>query len=511
MDRRSGPTLDEDPVYSYKPSPWGAEFAALPYDEVLGAGAAGPGKTEVLIAEPIPQIVMEHQRASDPDHPYPIAMGDSTGWCLHLRRTLPMVEQTIVRALRMYRALDPNLVWEASKLTAKFSSGYRVQFGHCNEVDDYQKYYSSQYTMILYDELVQFHEEQYDQINTRLRTTDPVLMRMMKIRSMSNPFMKKQSTENFSVSDPQWVKKRFVDPAPTGKVVLKKKLTLQDGEEVFTTRMYYPATLYDNPNKDYVRQYDIKLANAPMHIQQALRYGSWDVTEGSFFGGDWRPDLHICEPFEIPPHWPMFRSLDWGFKTPGNIHWYAMDDEDNLFVVREMRFEGQTDMEVVKAARQVEKSMELWGDDHRSTITGWADTNLWSMTGEKLKSKAQVFQEMGMPWKQADKRSRQRNAELVLKRLRDHRNGTTTPGLVIFSTCRHLIRTLPAMPTSTTNPEEPMKGGDDHAYDSLSYACAAASHGRAGLGDRRTEDDDYEDVLEERVQRGSYGYGSELC
>jgi hypothetical protein len=499
-----------DPGVAYSPSAWGSLYHSLPFDEVLGAGAAGPGKTEVLIAEPLAQIMVEHERATNPDHPYAITPGDSVGWCLHLRRTLPMIEQTMVRALRMYRAVDPELVWEASKLTIRFSSGYRVQFGHCNDIDDWQKYYSSEFTLILFDELTQFHEEQYQQIITRLRTSDPVLRKMLKVRSMSNPFMKRGANENFSLGDPQWVKRRFVDPAPTGKVKLITPLRLQSGEEVQHTRMYLPATLYDNPDKDFVRDYDIKLANSPMHIQQALRYGSWDVTEGSFFGNDWRPDLHITEPFEIPPHWPMFRSMDWGFKTPGNIHWYAMDDEDNLFVVRELRFEGKTDMEVVKAAREVEKSMELW-KDHRSTITGPADTNLWQMTGEKLKSKAQVFQEMGMPWRQADKRSRQRNAELVTKRLRDHREGTTTPGLVIFSTCRHLIRTLPAMQTSQTNPEEPAKGGDDHAYDSLSYACAAASHGRAGLGDRRTEDDDYEEILEERVQRGSYGYGSELC
>lgn len=492
------------------PSKWGSEYAALPYDEVLGAGSAGPGKTYQLILEPLAQVITEHERMTNPDHPYPIGQGQSTGWCLHLRRTLPMIEQTVVRALKVYQALDPGGVWEASKLTFRFSSGYRVQFGHCSEINDWDRYMSSEYSLILWDELVQFHEEQYDQIITRLRSSDPVLSTMLKVRCMSNPLMKRGANENFSMGDPQWVKRRFVDPAPTGKVVIEKPLVLQSGEQVIRTRMYYPATLYDNPDPVFIRNYDIQLANAPMHIQQALRYGSWEVTEGSFFGGDWRPDLHITEPFEIPPHWPMARSMDWGFKTPGNIHWYAMDDEDNVYVVREMRFEGQTDMEVVKAARQVEKSMELWSNN-RSNIMGWADTNLWQMTGEKLKSKAQVFQEMGMPWKQADKRSRQRNAELVTKRLRDHRDGTTTPGLVIFSTCRHLLRTLPAMQTSQTNPEEPAKGGDDHAYDSLSYFCAAASHGRAGLGDRRSDDDDYEEALEERVQRGSYGYGSEIC
>jgi hypothetical protein len=493
-----------------KPSKWGAEFSALPYDEVLGAGSAGPGKTYQLILEPLAQVITEHERMTNPDHPYPIAAGESTGWCLHLRRTLPMIEQTVVRALRVYRQLDPGGVWEASKMTFRFSSGYRVQFGHCSEIGDWDRYMSSEYSLILWDELVQFHEEQYDQIITRLRSSDPVLCNMLKVRAMSNPLMKRGANENFSLGDPQWVKRRFVDPAPTGKVVIEKELELQSGEKVVRTRMYYPATLYDNPDPIFIRNYDIQLANAPMHIQQALRYGSWEVTEGSFFGGDWRQKLHVCEPFEIPPHWPIFRSMDWGFKQPGNIHWYAMDDEDNLFVIRELRFEGQIDIAVAKAAREVEKSMDLW-KDHRSTISGWADTQLWEMRGATLKSMAQVFQEMGVPWKQADKRSRQRNAQLVLKRLRDHSEGTTTPGLVFFSTCRHAIRTIPAIQTSQTNTEEPAKGGDDHAYDSISYGCAGASHGRAGVGDRRTEDDDYEEMLEEQVNRGKYGYGSEVC
>ncbi len=44
----------------YTPSAWGAAYHSLPYDQVLGAGSAGPGKTTVLIWEPLAQIITEH-------------------------------------------------------------------------------------------------------------------------------------------------------------------------------------------------------------------------------------------------------------------------------------------------------------------------------------------------------------------------------------------------------------------------------------------------------------------
>ena len=95
----------------YKASKWGEEFAALPYDEVLGAGSAGPGKTTVLIMEPLAQMVMEDQRTRNPDHPYALPPGGSVGWALHLRRTLPMLEQTLVRAQRIFPQIDPGAEW----------------------------------------------------------------------------------------------------------------------------------------------------------------------------------------------------------------------------------------------------------------------------------------------------------------------------------------------------------------------------------------------------------------
>jgi hypothetical protein len=109
----------------------------------------------------------------------------------------------------------------------------------------------------------------------------------------------------------------------------------------------------------------------------------------------------------------------------------------------------------------------------------------------------------------ADKHSRLRNAELLTKRLADHHGGTTTPGIVFFKQCEEIIKLLPAIQTSDKNSEEPADGNDDHAFDTLLYASAYASHGKAGIQWRDPEEDDREEERP-RHARGRWGYGSKV-
>ncbi len=55
------------------------------------------------------------------------------------------------------------------------------------EPGDWMKYYSFEFTEALFDELTTFTEEQFDQIDTRVRSTDPVLSQMLYVRAGSNP------------------------------------------------------------------------------------------------------------------------------------------------------------------------------------------------------------------------------------------------------------------------------------------------------------------------------------
>jgi hypothetical protein len=490
----------------------------LPHMEALGAGAAGPGKSMVLLMDPMTQIAVEHQRCADPAHPYHQKWGDSQGWALHLRRTSPMLDETIARSLKIFPQVDPNAEWRQTNLEWIFTSGYRYKFGHCKDPDDWMAFQSKQFTEILYDELVQFTEEQYDQINTRLRCSDPVLggsrelglPGMLRIRSMSNPVMQSEHMEGVAAHDRLWVRRRFVDPDPNGKHTFYRTVEV-DGVSERWDWIYLPAKLTDNPDRNFVRNYTKNLQSAKPHIRAALLDGNWYVTANSYFGDVWNERIHLAKPFRLPADWPVFRSMDWGYKSFGCCHWWTMDPDENLFCMREYTFRGKTAREVAVRIREIEEDMKLWDKrKRRSGIHGVADTQLWEKRGEGGKSKAEEMQEEGVIWYPADKRSRDRNYERIHGRLGDAPAGET-PGLVIFSTCHDLIRTLPALQTDQGNPESPMDGGEDHWLDSASYACAYASHGRSGLG-RRKQEDEYDDEPKvERARRGRWGYGQTLA
>lgn len=500
----------------YKPSPWGLMYHTVEgVDELMGGGSAGPGKSLVLLMDPIYQLMVEHERCSNKKHPFHMPWGHSKGWALHLRREYQMLKQTMDRAARIFPSIDQGVRYDAESRIWEFSCGYKYQFSHCKDPDDWQGFMSNEYTWIGFDELVQFEEEQYDQISGRLRSSDPVLAKMLKVRSMSNPLMKREDGQTSVVKDPYWVRKRFVEPGVTGNVKLKRRLLRSTGEIAWHVMMFMPALLKDNPDPEFVRSYEKTLLAKKPHIRKALLEGDWYVTAGSFYGEDWSAQIHTCKPFKIPKDWPQFRSMDWGYKKPGCVHWYALDPEDTLYVHRELTFQGKSATEVALRIREIEEDLGTWQGKY-SRITGPADTQLWEQRGESGVSKAAEMSQKGVTWTRADKRSRQRNGERLLGRLKNHERGTQTPGIVLFHGCKMAIQTIPSIPTSTTNPEEPMDGGEDHWHDSIGYGCAHASRGRAGIANIPEDKEDWEeDVVRDRLsgtrrgtfQRSRFGYG----
>jgi hypothetical protein len=364
-------------------------------------------------------------------------------------------------------------------------------------------------SVVCFDELVSFDKEQYDQISGRVRSSDPVLRAMLKIRSMSNPMYLRTTNENISVKDPNWVRRYFVDPAPLGKVILKKKITRRDLSVDYITRIYLPATLYDNPNKQFVKDYEATLLAKPPHIRQALLFGDWYLSVGAFYSEDWNPQIHVCRPFKIPDDWPQFRSMDWGHKTYGCVLWFAMDPDGNLYCHREMTFKGKMDKEVALRIAEIEKDLGVWRGK-RSGIIGPADTQLWEKRGDSGRSKAENMAEMGVVWIPADKKSRAHNAERFCARLRDHGRGTTLPGIMFFENCKMTLQTIPGIQADPSDPEYPLEGGDDHWHDAVLYACAFASHGRKGIPRQKPtyEYDEDDDDHWEDFDRGRDGYGS---
>lgn len=479
----------------YEPAPVQEEFHACGANEILLGGAAGPGKSLALLMDPIQtQLLEEHRRWQRGE------IQQSAGWALHLRREFPRLEQTIERAHRMFRQLDPGCRWEAANHRYTFSCGYKQQFGHVKDDADRFNYLSNEYTHIGWDELGEFQSrEVYEFVNTRLRTSDPVLQQKLRIVAASNP------TGN-------WVRDYFVDPAPDGRTLLTRKILLDDGTEAQRSRIFIPATLKDNPDAGFRRRYEIELQDKPPHIRRALLYGDWYVIPGAFFADEFE-DCHRKAPFPIPTGWKRFRSMDWGYKSPCVVLWWAIDTDGNLYCYRELNCIRMDAGEVARKVREIEEAADEWDERRKcSRLSGPADTQIWEQRGTIGPTIAETMSHEGVFWEKCTK-NRHASVAMFLKRLKDRGGDSGAPAICFFTNCKKTIRTIPAIGTDDNDPELPEDGGDDHWLDAVLYACMyrAAAAKVDTLPHSRQWYDDLEEARAKRSDRqragGRGGYG----
>jgi hypothetical protein len=478
----------------------------------MGGGAAGPGKSLTLLFDPIvTQAVIEHARMTQvipegmPEwacaliRQHPIRAGESEGHALHLRRSMPQLLENIDRATRMFPKFDPNAVYSKERHSWTFASGYKYTFGHCRERDSHQDYLSKQYTHLGLDEAYQFEEHQYEELDNRVRSADPVLMRFLRTRLMSNPA-------------PGWLKERFVAAEPKGNVVFRQTVTdPETGKVYYRTRLFLPARLDDNPDKPFVAQYKQRLLSKPSHMRARYLYGDWDSVEGGFFEDDYNPGVHLVDAYKIPRDWPKFRSMDWGYKAPGVIGWFALDPDENLIQFYEFTFKLMRDIDVAKRVVEIEKRFGFWDSKQRkSRLSGVADTQLWEERGDSGKSKAAVFAHEGVYWQPADKASIARNAERITERLRDY-DRHKPPGLVMFRECRKSAEMFASIGVDENDQTVPDKKSPlKHWFDMHAYAAARASRGSGSIvmdlhDFDKPENDNWSDEV---PQASGFGYGS---
>jgi hypothetical protein len=306
----------------------------------------------------------------------------------------------------------------------------------------------------------------------------------------------------------------YVDPHPQGRRMLYRKLRMGDGEAREITRMYIPGRLSDNPDKQFAADYELSLRELPEAMRAAYLDGNWYHVAGAYYANEWDPHIHVVRGYKVPRDWPKFRSMDWGFKSPGCVLWWAIDEDENLVCFDEFNFKETVDVDVASRIRDIELRHGLWDEKaKRSRITGPADTQIWEERGNSAERIIDVFARNGILWEQADKSpgSRRAHAERILKRLKSHFGRTQLPGIMFFESCTKCITTLPQIPSDEAKPDEPKKGGDDHAHDAIAYGVAYATRGAKGISMGATEDtDEWGDwAARDNVQHESrWGLGS---
>lgn len=244
---------------------------------------------------------------------------------------------------------------------------------------------------------------------------------------------------------------------------------LRGSERHFT---YVQAKVSDNPYNP--RSYVEALMRLPEDMRKAYLDGDWSIFAGQYFK-EWRRDVHVVEPFEIPWHWKIERSSDWGESKPCAHLWTATDPEGYSYVIGEVYGKGMRIPEQAERIHAFERGKNV-------QRVGILDSACWDVTG-RAKSIAQQFQECGLMNAPSAKGPGSRVAGWNLIRTALHfERGcdgqvVIQPQMRIFSTCANLIRTLPAMVHDKNKPEDLDTKGEDHACDALRYKFQGPAEG----------------------------------
>jgi phage terminase large subunit len=65
------------------------------------------------------------------------------------------------------------------------------------------------------------------------------------------------------------------------------------------------------------------------------RLGLWVAAEGQVYEG-FDPAIHVIDRFEIPPEWPRYWAIDFGYVNPFVWQWWAQEPDGGLIMYREI-------------------------------------------------------------------------------------------------------------------------------------------------------------------------------
>jgi len=512
----------------FAPHP-GAQTRFVSFDGryALIGGAAGGGKSQCLLYDPFRQITIETKRVSTGE------IKVSAGRAILFRRTMPELREVLDRAKRTFTLIDKGVEWKEQEKTFTFSCGYKYMFGQMEEEGDWLKYYGFEFTWVGFDELTTFTEEQFDQMDTRVRSSDPVLSKMLSIRAGTNPV-------GIGL---EWVRRRFVEVAPPNTPVIRRVTVpiIENGVQVRTEtvehkQIFIPARLSDNPSIDQA-QYAATLTTKSSATRRALLDGDWYVSQGAWVGDLWDPEVHVCKPFKIPSGWQKYRSIDFGISWPGltSVGYFAVDPDNNLVCYRSLalcRPTIQNAWDLGMLLRDVEIQAGEWNMERGcSMISGPLDSACWAQGGQVGPTIAESLMEVGIL---VDKSTKDRHgaADQIRYRLgrrsphptlldEDGKPVMNVPGIRWFDTCWSWVQvggkrvkvgpiiTLPVLPADEKDPDVPDTNANDHDWDQTAYMCMARPiSGIEGTPDVYLDIDELEEQRSKRsgagLQRSGY-------
>lgn len=447
-------------IWKPQPGPQ-TELIRCPVFEVFYGGARGGGKTESSIGD-----WLDHSARYGEN-----AIG------IFVRRKLTQLSEVIARTQQLFPKLGAT--YNVQQKTWTMKNGARLKFVYLEKDSDAEEYQGHSYTRVYVEEVTNFP------------TPDPINKLRATLRSGAGVPVGMRLTGNPGGAGHNWVKRRYIDPAPQGFKIMTEDeaieyIDFETGEHVkkvvSLSRVFIPSKIKDN---------QLLMKNDPTYILRLRQSGSaalvkawlegnWNIVDGAFFD-NWDSDL-IIRPVDfldrIPAHALRFRSFDWGSAKPFSVGWWAVSDgtwglpKGALFRYREWYGASginkglKLDAEIV-----AEGIVNKEKGEHISY--GVADPSIFIRNGGP--SIAENMFRKGCMWKKADNKREpgwQQMRMLLgnIPLLQNEPDGPKSePMLYLSETCEDSIRTIPTLQHDEDHMEDLDTEAEDHVADDWRY------------------------------------------
>jgi PBSX family phage terminase large subunit len=387
--------------------------------EVLVSGPAGTGKSRACLEKLL--YVMKK---------YPGARG------LITRKTLASLATTALDTWRKHVAVDDIGTGEVWYYGGSSEEGPQYRFANGSSVrvggmDRPTRIMSSEYDIVYAQEATEFTTDDWEAITSRLRNGVMPYQQLLADCNPDAPF--------------HWLYMRCHEITHNGKPAC----AMYNSTHEENPRLYDEIIDPFNGEVSYVvteagSEYMAKLDNLTGVRLQRLRHGLWVAAEGIVFD-EWKPGVHLIEPFEIPEHWQRFWAVDFGYTNPFVLQCWAEDDDGRLYLYRELY---HTQMTVDQHAQAImacvsdedpryQHPKDAAGKDrpryaHHGRI--WREPRPRTIVCDHdAEGRAQLLRELNMTTKTATKEVIG-GIDQVKVRLRNRSDGR--PGLFVFKHCR---------------------------------------------------------------------------
>ncbi|KPK09578.1 MAG: hypothetical protein AMS20_00205 [Gemmatimonas sp. SG8_28] len=302
------PYCRHNDIHAFCPySPEQEAFSKSNAFETFFGGAAGPGKTVILLNEGLRQVDNIGYRAIFFRRTY-----DELDQVIEMsHETFPLVGGRFNKSQHLWRfpyrakSASANII-RASEMGASYKLAY------CERDVHKYRYQGRAYAYIAWDEITQYpNPSVYLYLFLRCRPLWQGHQVRCYIRAASNPGGPGHS----------WVKERFIDNREPGRYYLEIVEDEVTGKQRSYLRQFIPATLDSNDILMQTTQYETALLAYPdPELRRAMRHGHWDIAAGVMFS-ELREAIHRV-PASPPLDWTNKEIvIDWGYNDYCHVLW----------------------------------------------------------------------------------------------------------------------------------------------------------------------------------------------